>query len=450
MMDPLPPHTLEGSTPFTTIPLTQGYQAIVDLEDADLAQLKWYITCGRYAMRRPRIPGSRTERLVILIHRVILERELGRPIQPGMVVDHVNGNGLDNRRVNLREVTISLNAYNRDSNRKHPAPTKPSAVPAYTIDESDPDTAIIPVNKGKQVLVDVVDVDLARFKWAVSSGRYAMHRIEKQGTYQRLLMHRIVLERKLERPITPGMIVDHVNGDGLDNRRENLREATQAQNMRNTRLRSNNTSSYKGVRRINAHTWEARVNNQAVGYFDTAEDASFAYDRTALEQYGEFAHLNHSLEQVRAWVSPIRQPGRGTSGYRGVQPCGKRWTAEIKHHKRRIQLGFFDTAEEAAFAYDKAALEIHGEKACLNHRVEQVLTWNAPARQLRMTNTSGYRGVKQIGKRWSAAIHTRGRRTHLGMFDNPEEAARAYDKAALEAYGESAILNFAKKEYQNG
>ena len=316
-----------GNTPFITISLTQGYKAIVDLEDADLAQLKWQITCGRYAMRRPRIQGSRTERLVVLMHRIVLERELGRPIQPGMVVDHVNG-------------------------------------------------------------------------------------------------------------------------DGLDNRRENLREATQGQNMRNTRLRSNNTSSYKGVRRINAHTWEARVDNQVVGYFDTAEDASFAYDEAALKQYGEFAHLNHSLEEVLAWVPPIRQFGKkSASGYRGVLACGDRWGAEIKYNSQRRSLGFFDTAEEAAFAYDKAALELYGEKAQLNHPNEQVQTWTPPARLLRKTNTSGYRGIQKLStNRWYAQIHANRQVIYLGTFDMPEEAAKAYDKAAREAYGERAQLNFPGEE----
>ncbi len=437
-----------GNTPFITISLTQGYKAIVDLEDADLAQLKWQITCGRYAMRRPRIPGSRTERLVVLMHRVVLERELGGPIQPGMVVDHVNGDGLDNRRANLREVTVSLNAYNRGSSRKRSTPTKPPRPLAYKVDESDPDTAIIPINQGKHVLVDLVDVDLARFRWMVSNGRYAMHRVERQGTYQRFLMHRIILERKLGKPIAPEMIVDHVNGDGLDNRRENLREATQGQNMRNTRLRSNNTSLYKGVRRINAHTWEARVDNQVVGYFDTAEDASFAYDEAALKQYGEFAHLNHSLEEVLAWVPPIRQFGKkSASGYRGVLACGDRWGAEIKYNSQRRSLGFFDTAEEAAFAYDKAALELYGEKAQLNHPNEQVQTWTPPARLLRKTNTSGYRGIQKLStNRWYAQIHANRQVIYLGTFDMPEEAAKAYDKAAREAYGERAQLNFPGEE----
>ena len=178
-MDSLPPYSHEGNAPFITIPLTQGFKTIVDLEDADLAQLKWQINKGRYAMRHPRIPGSRTERLVVLMHRVILERHLGRPIQEGMVVDHING-------------------------------------------------------------------------------------------------------------------------DGLDNRRDNLREATQLQNMHNLQMHHDNTAQYKGVRLITTYTWEARLDERTVGYYDTAEDASFAYDKAALEEYGEFAHLNHHIDQVLA------------------------------------------------------------------------------------------------------------------------------------------------------
>ena len=171
------------------------------------------------------------------------------------------------------------------------------------------------------------------------------------------------------------MVIDHINGDGLDNRRENLREATRAQNMRNLRLRSDNTSQYKGVRRLGDHIWQARVNGQTVGYFDTALDASFAYDKAAVEQYGEFARLNHPLQQVLEWTPPIRQFGRkSASGYHGVQACGDRWGRFYCSWWRHRQLGFFDAPEEAAFAYDKAALEAYGESALLNHSIEQVLT----------------------------------------------------------------------------
>jgi hypothetical protein len=263
-------------------------------------------------------------------------------------------------------------------------------------------------------------------------------------------MHRIILERKLGRPVAEGMVTDHINGDGLDNRRENLREATQLQNMHNLQMHHDNTAQYKGVRRITTCTWEARLDERTVGYYDTAEDASFAYDTAALAEYGEFAHLNHPIDQVLAWNAPTRQFGRkSANGHRGVQAVGDRWQAEIKHQKRRIPLGFYNTADEAGFAYDKAALELYGEKAQLNHPLEQVQAWIPPDRLLRKTNTSGFRGVQPKKSGWAASIHVHGMRSHLGMCATPEEAARAYDRAALKAYGESARLNFPREDYND-
>ncbi|SRR6266487_4017407 len=445
-MDTLLPCTQKDNPDIIVIPITKGQYAVVDPEDADLANIKWSLSRNRYAMRRPRIDGKRPG---ILMHRVILERKLGRPILAKMVVDHINGNGLDNRRANLREATYAQNAFNREGRgiKRLLIPNSPSI--NYRLDENDSDVVLIPLNQGKSARVDLIDIDLASVKWTLNCGRYASRRVEKNGKGKHYSMHRIILERKLGRPIVQGMVTDHINGNGLDNRRENLRETTQAQNMRNLRLRMDNTSQYKGVSYISSHTWEATINDQVIGYFDTALDASFAYDQAALEQFGEFAHLNNPLEQVLEWTPPIRQFGKkSASGYRGVQACGNRWSAEIKYGTQRRPLGFFDTAEQAAFAYDKAALEIYGRSARLNHPIEQVLAWTPPVRLLRKTNTSGYRGVKQIGKRWSAAIHTSGQRFHLGMFDTAEEAAKAYDKAAWEAYGERAILNFPRTELE--
>lgn len=64
------------------------------------------------------------------------------------------------------------------------------------------------------------------------------------------------------------------------------------------------------------------------------------------------------------------------------------------------------------------------------------------SRPLRANNTSGYKGVARYRKKWQAGINLNGKRIHIGNFDTPEEAARAYDRAAIELFGEFACLNF--------
>jgi len=90
--------------------------------------------------------------------------------------------------------------------------------------------------------------------------------------------------------------IDHKNRIKLDNRRENLRVATQSQSSVNA-MRCNSLTKYKGVRQWHNGRWAARIRNgqgkQAhLGYFDTAEEAALAYNQAAILYFGEFAALN--------------------------------------------------------------------------------------------------------------------------------------------------------------
>ena len=91
--------------------------------------------------------------------------------------------------------------------------------------------------------------------------------------------------------------IDHINGIRDDNRWKNLREATGNQNQHNSKLRSDNTSGYKGVTwRKYRNKYRARIKfygkNLLLGYFSSPEDAARAYDAKARELFGEFARLN--------------------------------------------------------------------------------------------------------------------------------------------------------------
>lgn len=229
---------------------------------------------------------------------------------------------------------------------------------------------IIPLTRGKFAMVDIEDADLGRYQWCISS-RYATRR-ENQKT---LFMHRIVLERKLHRPIRDTMLGDHINGNPLDNRRSNLREVTQTQNAWNSGTQTNNTSQYTGVS-LRGGYYIARLGSSGalLGTFETALDASFCYDRAALERWGEYARLNHPVEEVMAWQAPPHfLHSSNTSKYRGVTKIKRsgKWQASYRHGNKLLYLGTYDTAEEAARAYDRTVNELKGDKAILNFPGEE-------------------------------------------------------------------------------
>jgi hypothetical protein len=91
----------------------------------------------------------------------------------------------------------------------------------------------------------------------------------------------------------PAHVIDHIDGDPSNNRLSNLRECSQSENLKNTRIHSDNTSGYKGVTWA-AHTqkWKAYCSKNGkrtnLGYFQTAKEASDAYNRFAALSHGEF------------------------------------------------------------------------------------------------------------------------------------------------------------------
>ena len=100
-----------------------------------------------------------------------------------------------------------------------------------------------------------------------------------------------------------GMVIDHINHNGLDNRRENLRICTNAENQRNRGKQKNNTSGYKGVDWRKDHKkWRARINKDNktihIGYYNIIEEAARAYDAKAKELHGKYAQLNFPEEKV--------------------------------------------------------------------------------------------------------------------------------------------------------
>jgi hypothetical protein len=98
----------------------------------------------------------------------------------------------------------------------------------------------------------------------------------------------------------PSGVIDHINGHKLDNRIINLRACTVGENLRNCKMRANNTSGYKGVswaRSANKWKVQLRIDGKSIyiGLFDDKIKAALAYDEYSLALYGEFAKTNHSM-----------------------------------------------------------------------------------------------------------------------------------------------------------
>ena len=155
---------------------------------------------------------------------------------------------------------------------------------------------IIELQRGLMAMVDDSDYErvIACGKWnAKKSGRTFYARQSRSNRPERV-MHKF---------LTGWDYVDHINGNGLDNRRSNLRLATHAQNMGNKRRYRNNTSGYKGVAPFNGRgkPWIAYINcggkRTYLGLFEAAIDGARAYDREAIRLFGDFAHTNFSREE---------------------------------------------------------------------------------------------------------------------------------------------------------
>jgi hypothetical protein len=147
-------------------------------------------------------------------------------------------------------------------------------------------------------LVDPDDLPmLSAYTWAAVRGYkdifYATAETVIDGRRRRVYMHRVILAAP------SGACVDHINHDGLDNRRANIRLATTTQNAANMRARGR--SAYKGVAwRSDRGYWRAQIKmngkNTNLGGFATEIEAARAYDAAARVVFGEFACLNFPNE----------------------------------------------------------------------------------------------------------------------------------------------------------
>lgn len=155
----------------------------------------------------------------------------------------------------------------------------------------------INLTKNKRTVIDDEDYEyLNQFKWHFSS-RYAMRKIwlKDEKRYKSIPMHRLILNNP------KNLDIDHIDGDGLNNQKSNLRACTHAQNLINRPKQKNNTSGFKGVywnKWVNKWFASIMVNQKSInlGFCSSKEEAAKIYNDAAIKYFGNYAYLNKFLE----------------------------------------------------------------------------------------------------------------------------------------------------------
>ena len=149
----------------------------------------------------------------------------------------------------------------------------------------------IELSCGEYSIVDDDDFEkINQYKWYVLKCTHSFYAVRRESG-RPLLMHRQIMGLECDKQ------VDHINHNGLDNRKSNLRIATCSQNQHNRRLQINNKSGYKGVSWTkHKNKWRAniRLNGKDIhlGYYENLIDAALAYDDAAKKYHEDFAVLN--------------------------------------------------------------------------------------------------------------------------------------------------------------
>jgi hypothetical protein len=152
----------------------------------------------------------------------------------------------------------------------------------------------IMLSRGMVAMVDDCDFEeLSKHKWSIHCvrGTFYAKRATRTPEEKTILMHREIMGFPI------GEEIDHRDGNGLNNTRENLRVCSPKQNRANMKRHRDSLSPFKGITKATDKTrWTARIKigdkHLSLGCFDTARDAARAYDIAAKRYHGEFARLN--------------------------------------------------------------------------------------------------------------------------------------------------------------
>lgn len=332
--------------------------------------------------------------------------------------------------------------------------------------DDDDNVRKIPLRNMKRDIVGYAYVDaddferVDSFKWhmcAVASHTYAK---------SHMLMHKFVLGEPPE-----GKVIDHWNGDCLDNRRCNLRFASRSVNSHNRKKRKGASSSFFGVSK-KGRLWIAQMRGRQLGSFELEIHAAYMYDLAAIDVYGEFANVN-GVPEPEGWRLPepkkiiqrrVKEPvlndaleiTRTEDGVAYVVARGTRvlvsdedWhtvqtrTWSINRYPStningaRIRMHKLLMGDRKGFKVD----HINGDK-CDNRRTN--LRWATASengQNVGPRNGSTGRGYQFHTNGCTAKITSNGKYHYLGRYKNVEHAMLAYNHAARQLFGEHAYQN---------
>lgn len=202
--------------------------------------------------------------------------------------------------------------------------------------------------KGEILVVKIDKEDynkIKKYKWRAQKAKgYNYFYIVSTNNKKIILLHRIIMGA------TKGYVVDHINHDTLDNRKENLRICTYQQNMHNRKKIKIKTSKYKGVhydKIKNKYLAAVIVEKKRIklGYFFNEENAALKYNEAALKYFGEFALLND--------LSDIRNFPEEKGRKRKIKPWlywnkqKKKWHLTFLYNSKKIHIGYFKNKIDA-------------------------------------------------------------------------------------------------------
>jgi hypothetical protein len=173
----------------------------------------------------------------------------------------------------------------------------PNFYPSRAANAQNRDPRLIPLTRGQFAIVDAEDYPhLSRFTWFAEDAYKTYYAVRKENG-KSIKMHRQITSAP------DHLVVDHIDHNGLNNQKSNLRLATFTQNCRNQRRLSHKTSRYKGVHwHKGSKKWSAQITcdnkTHHLGYFTSQIDAAKAYDKAAAKFHGDFAHLNFNQKNT--------------------------------------------------------------------------------------------------------------------------------------------------------